>query len=78
MMSMVVVGFLAVWATDRLLNQHLQFSIDSRRKVFHLIPLFLLPPLYSIDYEFFTLMLAGSFYLFVQLELVRYFTLPLL
>ena len=31
-----------------------------------------------MDYNFFTLMVAGSFYLFAQLEILRFFIFPML
>ena len=76
MLLFVVGGFCGVWILDKVLGETLSFSVESRRKIFHVVPLFLLPRLYSIDYTFFSLMLAGSFYLFVQMEILRFFILP--
>lgn len=51
--------------------------VEYRRKTFHLVPIIILPVLSQIDFQLFTLMLAGSFYLFLHLELIRFFILPL-
>ena len=76
MLFFVVGGFCGVWIFDKILAETLNFSADSRRKIFHVIPLILIPKLFFIDYTFFSLMLAGSFYLFIQLEILRFFILP--
>lgn len=78
MLSCVGIGFVIVAVCDYAyikISQYRQYSIkmSTRRKIFHFVPLFLLPFLVQIHYTLFILMVYGSFYLFWILELLRHF-----
>ena len=48
MLMIVGGGFSLVWIADRLLAENLNFSPESRRKIFHLVPIAILPFLHQI------------------------------
>ena len=73
MIGMVSIGFGIVAAVDWGYMMNRDIKITTRRKIFHFVPMFLLPLLSFIDYKLFLLMVFGSFYLFWLLEIIRYF-----
>jgi hypothetical protein len=65
MLIMVMTGFLVVGLTDYLYTTFVsQPKMSTRRKIFHFVPVGLLPFLVDIHYKLFTLMVFGAFYLF--------------
>lgn len=75
MLSMVFLAFLIVAIADYFYTRFNEenVKITTRRKIFHFVPVALLPVLVLIKYKLFTLMAFGSFYLFWLLEIIRYF-----
>lgn len=74
MLALITAGFVAVWLCDSLyLRWWRERNIGARRKIFHFVPVFLLPLLAAMHYRLFTLMVFGAFYLFWLVELIRYF-----
>lgn len=72
---MVFLAFLIVALADYFYTRYnsSNFKSSTRRKIFHFVPVGLLPVLVLINYKIFTLMAFGSFYLFWLLEVIRYF-----
>lgn len=68
-MALVGLGFVVVAIADymyiKIYGNKAKVSI--RRKIFHFVPVGLLPILSQIHYKLFTLMVFGSFYLFLTL-----------
>lgn len=71
----MVIGSLAallgLWVVG-VLGEKLDWRISSRRKIFHLVPMFVLPCLCHTNYRYFTLMVGGALYLLFQIEFIRY------
>jgi hypothetical protein len=75
MILIVLLGFSFVIIADTLYLKyaHNDPKTTTRRKIFHFVPITILPLLSNYNYKLFTLMVFGSFYLFWVLEIGRYY-----
>jgi hypothetical protein len=75
MLLTVAFGFILLTLVDKIYIKYSKDSIktSTRRKIFHFIPILLLPFFNWYEYRLFILMAFGAGYLFWMLEIGRYF-----
>lgn len=72
MFAITFIGFFGIWILSVVL-ENTSLSNIIKRKIFHLAPLAVIPLIAETNYDLFLVMLFGAQYIFLHLEIIRYF-----